>query len=218
VLALVVLLLAGPPEPCPAIDPEPGSRPAFSLPADRDAIREAERILRKPRRCAELRRAARLLDGELSVVRRELAAHGVPEELAALAFVESKLRNVAEKTRRRGPSAGIFMLGPSTARAYGLRVGEPRKGGGSVDERYDVRRCSRAAARILRDLHRRWKDWRMVLIAWNRGEGKLRRAVAKAGSRDYEVLRENGLSGRFPVKVLGTALAFERLSAENREP
>jgi membrane-bound lytic murein transglycosylase D len=64
-----------------------------------------------------------------------------------------------------------------------------------VDERADLEASTRAAARLLSQLHHRFGDWELSLIAWNAGPERLDAALALAGSRDWKALgTQHGLS------------------------
>jgi len=74
-----------------------------------------------------------------------LEEYNLPEELALLPLIESGFNPFAVS---RSGAGGIWQLMPSTARRYGLRVER------DIDERFDLLRSTRAAARYLRDLYR----------------------------------------------------------------
>jgi membrane-bound lytic murein transglycosylase D len=76
---------------------------------------------------------------------------------------------------------------PDTARRYGLVVSERR------DDRIDLLKSTRAAARYLRDLYHQFGNWRLALAAYNAGEGALQQAVRRGGSFNLQLLSDRKL-------------------------
>lgn len=105
-----------------------------------------------------------------------LTIYKLPKELMYLAIVESALTPTAKSG---AGAAGLWQLMPHTAREYGLKVD------GAVDERLDPYRSTEAAVRILASLYKEYRDWRLVLVAYNCGTGKLNQVMRTVGSKDY---------------------------------
>lgn len=105
-----------------------------------------------------------------------LIENGVPPEMYYLAMIES---GFARGARSRARAVGIWQFMRPTARMYGLRVDN------DVDERLDIIRSTRAAARLLKDLKREFGTWYLAMAAYNCGSGRLRRAMNRNGSRDF---------------------------------
>jgi membrane-bound lytic murein transglycosylase B len=101
-----------------------------------------------------------------------LHEEGIPDEIAALVLVESAGQPTALSPKG---ARGIWQFMPDTARRYGLAVTT------DLDERIEVVKSTRAAARYLHDLYRRFGDWRLAFAAYNAGEQAVARAVARTG-------------------------------------
>lgn len=101
---------------------------------------------------------------------RKLAGHGLPEELAYLAWVESRLDPAALSP---AGSAGLWQFQPASAREYGLRVDAGH------DERLDPALSSEAAARYLANLFAEFgqESFMLAVAAFNTGESKMRKTL-----------------------------------------
>ena len=111
----------------------------------------------------------------LYMVVNELNKRRMPTELALLPFVESAYRNQAYS---HAGAAGMWQFIPSTGRRYGLRQTR------SYDARLDPYQATRAALDYLQRLNREFRgDWLLSLAAYNAGEYRVHREIAKNRAR-----------------------------------
>jgi membrane-bound lytic murein transglycosylase D len=179
-----------PPRPVPPVRPpvpkEPNPLPAIV------EIPHYEPWLARMRQRPAPSRAAALLPRVQAVFREE----GLPPELAWLAESESTFNPGALSPVG---AKGLFQLMPETAKSLGLQTFLP-------DERTHPEKSARAAARYLRHLHGRFGDWPLALAAYNAGEGRVSRTLARQNATTFaEIAAELPAETRMYVpKVLAT--------------
>jgi membrane-bound lytic murein transglycosylase D len=137
-----------------------------------------------------------------SAVQRLVAEARMPPGLALLPAIESGYRATAEGPRG---SRGLWQLGRSTARNYGLVVDARR------DDRVDVGRSTRAALRLLRDLRTKYASWPLALAAYNAGEGRVDRALRARPKASFWDLAAARLLPPVTRKYVPKFLALVRL-------
>jgi len=109
-----------------------------------------------------------------------------PVALIWLAEVESTFNAGAKSP---AGAAGLYQLMPVTARSLGLSTSLP-------DERTHPEKSARAAARLLKTLHGKFGDWPLALAAYNAGEGRVRRLLAKHKASTF-----SGIAEALPVET-----------------
>jgi 2',3'-cyclic-nucleotide 2'-phosphodiesterase (5'-nucleotidase family) len=113
-------------------------------------------------------------------VQEVFVSEGVPAELAWMAEAESTFNPAA-----RSPvgAKGLFQLMPETAKSLGLQTFLP-------DERAHPEKSARAAAQYLKKLHGRFGSWPLALAAYNGGQGRVSRTLAKAKAKTFEEIAD----------------------------
>lgn len=125
--------------------------------------------------------------------------YDIPNELKYMSIIESAL-NPRAYSRTRAVGLWQFMYG--TGRLYGLTVNS------LVDERRDPIKSTYAAARFVKDLYGIYKDWILVIAAYNCGPGNVNKAIRRSGGKRnywdiyYQLPRET--RGHVPAFIAAT--------------
>jgi membrane-bound lytic murein transglycosylase D len=127
-----------------------------------------------------LYRSGRYIETMADIFKEE----GLPAGLVYLPFIESGFKTHARSHRS---AVGLWQFMAATARKMGLKVDW------WVDERRDPVKSSRAASQYLKYLYKRFGSWNLALAAYNGGEGRIKKALARAGTRDFWQLRNTSL-------------------------
>ena len=102
--------------------------------------------------------------------------YGIPEELMAMAIIESAMNPRAES---RVGAKGMWQFMYSTGKLYGLHIDS------FVDERMDPVKSADAAARYLLDSYKILGDWNLAIASYNCGIGNVNKAIKRSGSRNF---------------------------------
>ena len=105
-------------------------------------------------------------------------AQGAPAALVWMAEVESSFDPAA---RSPAGAVGMFQLMPATARSLGITISP-------TDERLDSDKSARAAAKYVRYLYGRFKDWRLALAAYNCGETRVQNLLSRHKTHSFAAI------------------------------
>ncbi|HJA84840.1 MAG TPA: transglycosylase SLT domain-containing protein [Candidatus Bacteroides avicola] len=113
----------------------------------------------------------------MPIFEEALDAYNLPLELKYLPIIESALNPSAVS---RAGATGLWQFMLATGKLYGLESNS------LVDERRDPIKATWAAARYLKDMYDIYKDWNLVIAAYNCGPGNINKAIRRAGGKtDY---------------------------------
>ena len=137
------------------------------------------------------------------IIERILAEEGVPDDFKYLAVAESDLRL---KTSYAG-AKGYWQFMKASGKQYGLEIND------EVDERYHIEKSTRAAAKYIKSMHKRFGSWVSVAAAYNMGPTRYKRMMANQGSENYFDLNLNDETSRYVFRVL----AFKYILSEQEK-
>ena len=122
-----------------------------------------------------LARSATYLPAMSQIFREE----DLPEDLLNLCVIESEFLPHA---RSEADTSGLWQFTRATGLRYGLKINS------WIDERKDPIKSTRAAATYLKDLHPQFRDWLLVVAAFNAGEGSVRSALNRLSKKSFSLL------------------------------
>ena len=113
----------------------------------------------------------------MKLARKIFAEEGVPVDITWLGQVESAWK---PKAMSWAAASGLWQFIPATGRTYGLRQNA------YIDERNSYEQATRASARHLKDLAKRYNgNWELAMAAYNTGAGNIDRAISRAGTANF---------------------------------
>ncbi len=125
---------------------------------------------------AQVREMLTRADMYNATIEAALDRYQLPRDLKYLPVILSAL--IPSSQSEEGGS-GLWQLSYKTGLLYGLESND------LIDERRDPLLSSEAAARHLKNLYKKYKDWHLVIAAFCAGEGTLNKAIQRSGKYRY---------------------------------
>ena len=99
---------------------------------------------------------------------------GLPEDFIYLMAIESSIDPRIVSPAKAG---GLWQMMPTTGKEYGLEVN------GYVDERFHIKKSTRAAAKYLKKAYAKYGSWISAASSYNAGQGRISRELEAQGAR-----------------------------------
>jgi membrane-bound lytic murein transglycosylase D len=110
-----------------------------------------------------------------------LTTGGLSHLFIYMSMTESGFKRGAVSSKK---AAGLWQFMAATARRFNLVVNRHK------DERFDPVASTKAAMSYIQSLYRMFGKWYLVMMAYNCGEGRVQRAIKRAGTDKFEVLMD----------------------------
>jgi membrane-bound lytic murein transglycosylase D len=139
-----------------------------------------------------------------SLVIEILEDEDLPAELIYLAMIESGFSSHAVSSVG---AAGPWQFMPRTGKGFGL------KQSWWIDERMDLVKSTRAAAKYLKRLHEEFGDWALVLAAYNSGENRVSHRMRVHGHDNFWDMRLPVQTTNYVPKFIAAVRVGENASS-----
>src|SRR4030065_1549003 len=137
-----------------------------------------------------------------------LEDNGLPRDLIYLARAESGFQT---KVKSYAQAVGLWQFIPSTGRIYGLKIDW------YIDERRDPVKSTIAASKYLKKLYEDYGDWEIAAAAYNAGEGKVNRAIARSKTDNFWKLTKRRFfkaeTRNYVPKIMALAILGKNLTS-----
>lgn len=142
------------------------------------------------------------------VLSKILHDQGLPRDLIFLSMAESGFQNHA---RSWAKAVGAWQFMPYTGKRFGLNIDF------FTDERRDPLKATVAASMYLRDLNEMFDSWELAMAAYNAGEGKIKRAIRRYGTKSFWKIRQGRYlkseTKNYVPKIMALAIIGKNLKA-----
>jgi membrane-bound lytic murein transglycosylase D len=120
----------------------------------------------------------------IPMMKQVLREEGLPEDLIYLSMIESGFN---PRAYSKASAVGPWQFIKPTGVRYGLEVST------WVDERRDILKSTKAAAKYLGELHTIFGSWYLAAAGYNAGEGRVLSAIRDSKTRNFwELSRQKG--------------------------
>lgn len=138
----------------------------------------------------------------IPMMKQVLREEGLPEDLIYLSMIESGFN---PRAYSKASAVGPWQFIKPTGVRYGLEVST------WIDERRDIVKSTRAAAKYLGELHSIFGSWYLAAAGYNAGEGRVLSAVREERTRNFwELSRKKGMfraeTKNYVPKIIAAAL------------
>jgi len=110
------------------------------------------------------------------IINSDIQNMALPSDLVYLVTIESYLNPRAVSPAQAG---GLWQFIKETGRREGLSIND------NIDERYNIKRATKAALTHLKRLYGEFGDWLIAMAAYNAGANRLKEAIENQGTRDF---------------------------------
>ncbi len=140
------------------------------------------------------KRANRFLPDIEQILREEQ----LPDDIKYIALIESSLTNAVSPAGAAGP----WQFLKASGQKYGLEISE------EVDERYHLKKSTRAACRYLKEGYGTFGSWTLAAASYNAGPGNIKKPLGTQNESNFYDLLVNAETSRYIYRILAVKEIF----------